>query len=95
MQKLAMGGILAGLNNVSPFQSPGAVISGRHFRNPVSLAKEIMKNSNHCALSGEGALKFAKTQNFPFCYPEQLISERYKKRRKRVESVSTYDNSFF
>ena len=54
----------------------GAVISGRHFRNPVSLAKVIMEKSNHCALSGNGALKFANEQNFPTSSPDELVSEK-------------------
>ena len=52
----------------------GAVIGGRHFRNPISLCREIMSESEHCALSGEGALKFARDKNFPTVKPEELIS---------------------
>ncbi|CAB4041961.1 isoaspartyl peptidase L-asparaginase, partial [Paramuricea clavata] len=51
----------------------GAVISGRHFKNPVSLSKEIMYESSCCALSGDGALEFAREKNFPICKPEELI----------------------
>ncbi|CAB3981311.1 isoaspartyl peptidase L-asparaginase-like [Paramuricea clavata] len=53
----------------------GAVISGRHFKNPVSLSKIIMYESSHCALSGDGALQFAQRKGFPKCDPGELISE--------------------
>lgn len=53
--------------------SLGAVISGRHFKNPVSLSKKIMYESSYCALSGDGALEFAREKNFPICKPEELI----------------------
>ena len=53
--------------------------SARHFRNPVSMAKLIMKNSRHCALSGEGALKFARKERFSgICEVNELISQRSK-----------------
>jgi isoaspartyl peptidase/L-asparaginase-like protein (Ntn-hydrolase superfamily) len=33
-----------------------------------------MYDSPHCALSADGALQFAQSQNFPTCCPEELIS---------------------
>ena len=53
---------------------PGAVISARHFRHPVSIARKIMDESPHCALSGEGALEFALSLgNFnEICAPNDL-----------------------
>ena len=50
------------------------MIGGRHFRNPISLCRKIMCESQHCALSGRGALKFARDKNFPTVDPEELIS---------------------
>ena len=35
-----------------------------------------MNDSPHCALTGEGALEFARDQNFPICDPDELISQR-------------------
>jgi beta-aspartyl-peptidase (threonine type) len=40
----------------------GAVSGVRHVRNPVMLATEVMKRSNHVFLSGEGAMDFAKSR---------------------------------
>ena len=52
----------------------GAVISGRHFPYPVSIARKIMDESDHCALSGEGALEFARSLHGfdEICDPEDL-----------------------
>ena len=50
------------------------MISGRHFPHPVSIARKIMDESPHCALSGEGALEFARSLgNFDeICAPKDL-----------------------
>ena len=37
----------------------GAVAGVRHIRNPIELARDVMRNSNHVLLVGEGAEKFA------------------------------------
>jgi beta-aspartyl-peptidase (threonine type) len=42
----------------------GAVAAVREIRHPISLARKVMENSNHVLLVGEGAIKFAKLQNF-------------------------------
>jgi isoaspartyl peptidase/L-asparaginase-like protein (Ntn-hydrolase superfamily) len=34
-----------------------------------------MYESPHCALSGDGALEFARKKEFPICKPDDLISE--------------------
>ena len=52
------------------------MISGRHFFHPVSIARKIMDQSPHCALSGDGALKFAQSQNLDgICNPDELKSD--------------------
>ena len=56
----------------------GAVMSGKYFLHPVSLAKKIMLESPHCALSGDGALTFARKKNFPIYDPNQLIPQEAK-----------------
>ena len=50
------------------------MISARHFPHPVSIAKKIMENSLHCALSGEGALEFARSRQMfdEICAPDDL-----------------------
>ncbi|XP_046857888.1 isoaspartyl peptidase/L-asparaginase-like [Xenia sp. Carnegie-2017] len=53
----------------------GAVISGRHFKNPICLSRKIMEESPHCAFSGDGALDYAKSIGFPYCDPKELITK--------------------
>lgn len=42
----------------------GAVAAVRNIRNPVSLSRKVMENSDHVFLVGEGANKFATLQGF-------------------------------
>lgn len=46
--------------------SAGAVAGITHIKNPVSLAKAVMEQSEHVFLAGSGALDFAKKVNAPF-----------------------------
>ena len=50
----------------------GAVITVNRFKHPVSLARLVMDCSDHCALSGDGAVTFAEEEGFPLCNPEDL-----------------------
>jgi len=42
----------------------GAVAAVKNIKNPISLARRVMENSNHVFLVGEGANKFAELQGF-------------------------------
>jgi beta-aspartyl-peptidase (threonine type) len=42
----------------------GAIAAAKNTRNPISLARRVMENSNHIFLVGEGANKFATLQGF-------------------------------
>jgi len=46
--------------------SAGAVAGITHIKNPISLAKAVMEQSEHVFLAGSGALDFAKKVNAPF-----------------------------
>lgn len=46
--------------------SAGAVAGIRNIKNPISLAKAVMEQSEHVFLAGSGALDFAKTVNARF-----------------------------
>ena len=63
------------------------MITARRFLHPVSIARQIMDKSPHCALSGEGALKFAQNlDNFDeICAPEDLKGD-YPLQKIRVTS---------
>ncbi|XP_028412679.1 isoaspartyl peptidase/L-asparaginase-like [Dendronephthya gigantea] len=53
----------------------GAVMAVRYFDHPVSLSRKILddRQLGHCALSGEGALKYAREKGFPILDPKKLI----------------------
>ena len=44
------------------------------FLHPVQLARKVMDNSDHCALSGDGALEFAREVGYNsfICNPQKL-----------------------
>jgi beta-aspartyl-peptidase (threonine type) len=57
----------------------GAVSLITGIKNPVALARDIMENSYHVFLAGEGAMKFAKEQNYEVESPDYFYDEvRYK-----------------
>lgn len=57
----------------------GAVSLITGIKNPVSLARDVMDNSYHVFLAGEGAMQFAKDQNYSLENPDYFYDEvRYK-----------------
>ena len=42
----------------------GAVMAASRFKTPIKLCRKIMEQTNHCAMTGEGALKFAQERGF-------------------------------
>ena len=53
----------------------GAVAGIQNIRNPIELAAEIMKNSDHVFLSGDGANEFAKKQGIKTEADEYFFSQ--------------------
>lgn len=53
----------------------GAVAGVKSVRNPIQLATEIMQNSDHVFLSGEGALDFALKQGIPLEPDDYFFSQ--------------------
>jgi beta-aspartyl-peptidase (threonine type) len=53
--------IMEGLHKMA-----GAVCGVHNIKNPVSLARQVMEQSEHVLLMGEGAMDFAATIGFPF-----------------------------
>jgi len=77
----------------------GAVAGVKHIKNPINLAKEVLENSKHVLLAGEGAEHFAKEQGFkmmPESYfvIEERLNEVRKMKSEDKENVLTsyYDN---
>ncbi|MEL7286091.1 MAG: isoaspartyl peptidase/L-asparaginase [Pseudomonadota bacterium] len=57
-------------------QAAGAVAGVRHIRNPIELARDVMRNSNHVLLMGEGAEKFAFEQGHEYTEQDYFFTER-------------------
>jgi beta-aspartyl-peptidase (threonine type) len=58
----------------------GAVAAVSGIKNPISLARRVMDDGRHVLLAGEGALRFARSLNFPECSPDEMIIESAKQR---------------
>ena len=57
----------------------GAVSLITGIKNPISLARDVMEKSEHVFLAGDGAMQFAKLQNYEFENPDYFYDEfRYK-----------------
>ena len=54
----------------------GAVAGVRHIRNPIELARDVMKKSDHVLLIGEGAEKFAFENEYEFTEQDYFFTER-------------------
>ncbi|WP_409584110.1 isoaspartyl peptidase/L-asparaginase family protein [Vibrio owensii] len=57
-------------------QAAGAVAGVRHIKNPIELARDVMKNSNHVLLVGEGAEKFAFEQGHEYTEQDYFFTDR-------------------
>ena len=67
--------------------SAGAVAGVRNIRNPVELAMEVMRNSNHVFLSGEGANDFALIRKIKTEPDEYFFSQfRYEQWKQIMDS---------
>jgi len=67
----------------------GAVAGVHRIRNPISLARQVMDNSEHVLLVGEGAEQFAVEHQLKLCNPYELVAER---ERVRWEAVKHREN---
>jgi L-asparaginase / beta-aspartyl-peptidase len=72
----------------------GAVACVRNIRNPITLARKIMEDSEHILLVGSGAERFAIEHGMILCEVDELLVEREVKRWKESqgkENFSTKD----
>jgi beta-aspartyl-peptidase (threonine type) len=53
----------------------GAVTGVRHIKNPISLARQLMENSRHVLLSGEGAELYAQHRGIGFVTQDYFFTE--------------------
>src|SRR5687767_6302072 len=68
----------------------GAVAGVKNIRNPVALANEVMQNSNHVFLSGEGANEFALKQGIRLEPDEYFFSQFRYDQWKRMRDSDNY-----
>ena len=54
----------------------GAVAAVQNVKNPISLARAIMEQSDHVLLVGTGAARFAREHKIRMCKPDDLITIR-------------------
>jgi beta-aspartyl-peptidase (threonine type) len=54
----------------------GAVAGVRHIRNPIELARDVMRDSNHVLLIGEGAEQFAFERDYLYTEQDYFFTER-------------------
>jgi len=67
----------------------GAVAGVKNIRNPICLAQEIMNNSDHVFLCGNGAIDFAKKQGLKF-EPDEYFFSRF--RYDQWQAIRSSDN---
>jgi L-asparaginase / beta-aspartyl-peptidase len=70
--------------------SAGAVSGVRNVRNPIELAAEIMRNSNHIFLSGKGANDFAIKQGIKLEPDEYFFSQFRYDQWKAIRDSDNY-----
>ncbi|EDO47546.1 predicted protein [Nematostella vectensis] len=93
------------LNNRGEVEMDAMIMDGRDLNvggvggisgvsNPISVARKVMTESNHCLLIGEGANMFADEQGIPRIPPEALITEARRRQLARaMEAMEIIDMS--
>ncbi|MBA4311390.1 MAG: peptidase T [Chlorobiaceae bacterium] len=64
----------------------GAVAAVHHIKNPITLARKIMDESEHILLVGNGAEQYAKEHGITICESTELVTQR---ERDRWETLRT------
>ncbi|HYQ85870.1 MAG TPA: isoaspartyl peptidase/L-asparaginase [Bacteroidota bacterium] len=68
----------------------GAVAAVHRIRNPISLARKIMDESEHIFLVGTGAERFAAEHQIPTCDPRELIAPREEELWKSIRNKGRF-----
>jgi beta-aspartyl-peptidase (threonine type) len=68
----------------------GGIAGVRHIKNPINLAREIMENSPHVLLMGDGAEQFAREHGIELADDDYFYTER---RWQQLEDAKKKDTS--
>lgn len=68
----------------------GAVAAVHLIRNPITLARKIMNESEHILLVGAGAEQFASAHGLEICGPNDLVTAREKKRWDELKNKKEF-----
>jgi L-asparaginase / beta-aspartyl-peptidase len=68
----------------------GAVACVHSIRNPISLARKIMEESEHILLVGNGAERFAMEHGMKLCEVDDLLVEREIERWKQAQGIKDF-----
>lgn len=66
----------------------GAIAGVKNVKNPISLARKVMTNSDHVLLSGDGASIFAKEQGLEIVDPSYFYTEKRFKSLQKVQEAA-------
>ncbi|MBI1807301.1 MAG: isoaspartyl peptidase/L-asparaginase [Ignavibacteria bacterium] len=68
----------------------GAVAGLHCIRNPISLARKVMDESEHVLLVGDGAERFASEHDIELCDPQDLVTMRERERWSAVQGKENF-----
>jgi beta-aspartyl-peptidase (threonine type) len=68
----------------------GAVAGVQNILHPVSLARKVMEETEHCLLIGDGAKEFAMTLGIPILDPQELLTPREINFYKKIHDDPTF-----
>src|SRR2546430_10539340 len=66
----------------------GAVGAVSRVANPIALARRVLDDGRHVLLVSEGAESFARSAGFVLCAPEDLITDRQRRRWDAVSPIA-------
>jgi L-asparaginase / beta-aspartyl-peptidase len=68
----------------------GAIAAVQNVRNPISLARKIMEESEHVLLVGMGATRFAREHGIQTCSQDDLITDRELERWRTIQGTRNF-----
>src|SRR6266852_6652036 len=66
----------------------GAVGAVSRVANPIALARRVLDDGRHVLLVSEGAASFARSAGLSLCAPEDLITDRQRRRWDAVSPIA-------